>query len=156
VAFCCPVCFQCGRCSALASFIALPSQPLVEWISCAAVFLLLSPVVIFLHLCNLSGLNSNPCVLFGRYYFPDLDICCPNEIVIVHLRSDFSKDEGTLVEELPARQFLSLPLSNCSFHSGTHDDCICSCCTYEKALFGSLCEKRTSYQHRTWIYSAFA
>lgn len=54
----------------------------------------------FLHLCNLSGLNSNPCVLFGRCNFPDVGVCCPNEIVIVHHRSDLTKDEETLVEKL--------------------------------------------------------
>lgn len=72
-------------CKAVASFITLPSQPLVELNSSTAIFLLLSPEVIFLHLCNLSGLISNPHVLFGRHHFSVVDICCPNESVILHL-----------------------------------------------------------------------
>lgn len=87
------------------ALVALPSQLLLELNSSTSVFLLLSPVVIFLYLCNLSGLNSNPCVLFGRYNPPDADICCSNDIIVVYLRSDLQR-WGSVDQGAPAWQFV--------------------------------------------------
>lgn len=87
------------------ALVAFPSQLLLELNSSTAVLLLLSPVVIFLYLCNLSGLNSSPCVLLGRYNPPDADICCSNDIIIVYLRSDLQR-WGNVDQGAPAWQFV--------------------------------------------------
>lgn len=68
-------------------------------------FLLLSPVVIFQYLCNLSGLNSHPCVSFGRSNPPDAALCCSNDITVVCLRSELHR-WGNVHQGAPAWQFV--------------------------------------------------
>lgn len=137
------------------ALVALPSQLLLELNSSSAAFLLLSPVVIFLYLCNFWGLNSNPYVLFGRHNRPDADMCCSNDVIIVYLRSDLQR-WGNVDQGAPAWQFV--PCSSQTVPSIQQLLIITSAVAVltKNPLHLALWETGTSSKSNTWIFSASA
>lgn len=137
------------------ALVALPSPLLLELNSSTAVFLLLSPVVIFLYLCNMSGLNSNPCVLFGRYNLPDADMCCSNDIIIMYLRSDLHR-WGNVDQGAPAWQFVPCSSQTAPFIQQLLIVTSAVAVLTKNPLCLALWETETSCKPNTGIYSASA
>lgn len=137
------------------ALVALPSQLLLELNSSTAVLLLLSLVVIFLYLCNLSGLNCNPCVLFGRYNLPDADTCCSNDIIVVYLRSDLQR-WGNVDQGAPAWQFVPCSSQTAPFIQQLLIIISAVAVLTKIPPHLALWETGILYKPNTWIYSASA